>query len=137
MSTENSYTGTSKDVIQQLRNNGLKVQSVHYRLITMQAAGTLGFGYKFRSNGKATTRVMVQIPMPLQEIRRKGLQKNIVANGGYTTLRIINKDGSIDVTGEGKCHETDAFSNSNGFKNALNDAISQLPPEHRPIISGS
>lgn len=108
--------------IRELKENGLKLSSVHYRNVTLP----------YSLNGSKKEIVLVPVPMPLHEIKRRGLQKNIISNGGYTTVRIKNKNGTIDVTGVAECSVEDGFNNRLGYIKGLHKAIGLLPEEYRP-----
>ncbi len=68
--------------------------------------------------------VDIPIPIPMFEIRRKGLQKDVLARGGYTTVKVTKK--GVTVVGESKCNPAEHFNRSVGIKLATADAVKQL-----------
>jgi hypothetical protein len=68
--------------------------------------------------------VMIPVPIPTYEIRRKNLQNRIRARGGYTTVK-ITKPG-LTVIGEAITHPDDSFCKGVGVKIALKKAVDEL-----------
>lgn len=68
--------------------------------------------------------VMIPVPIPTYEIRRKNLQGAIRAKGGYITIKASK--GKTTVVGVSNCHPSEHFCKSVGIKLATCDVVKQL-----------
>lgn len=68
--------------------------------------------------------IMLPVPMPTFEIKRKNLQGAIIAKGGYVTIKVMNH--KICVIGESRCRADEHFDKTVGIKLATADAVQQL-----------
>jgi hypothetical protein len=100
--------------------------------ITHKSLKDMGFGVITNSFRLVDTpyiidgeELMIPVPMPTYEIRRKGLQGAIRAKGGYTTVKLTKK--GITIVGESVCNPTfDHFDKSVGIKLATINAVREL-----------
>lgn len=112
METEN--TQNVDQVVKQLKSKGYRLSTVHWRSVATEFVVKTPYG-------KAN--VVVPVDMPLFEIRRQGINKNILARGGYTTMRLTHKDKKIEVAGVSKCHPRDSFNNKLAYTKAFWDLV--------------
>jgi hypothetical protein len=75
----------------------------------------------YKINGHS---IMLPVPIPTFEIRRKNLQGAIIAKGGYVTIKVMNS--KVCVVGESKCRSDEHFDKTVGIKLATADAVAQL-----------
>lgn len=73
--------------------------------------------------------VVVPVSMPIYEVRRKGLLKQMRAKGGYTTVK-VTKPG-VNITGEAKCAPSDHFNKAVGIRVATQKAVEELIREKK------
>jgi hypothetical protein len=100
---------TVETVMKSVRSAGFKTSIVHFRRVSQP--------YKIITPA-GKLEVNIPVDMPLFEIRRRGLTKNILAKGGYTTARIWGNN--IDVVAESRCNDQfDVFCNRLGSTKAF------------------
>jgi hypothetical protein len=75
----------------------------------------------FKINGQS---LLIPVSMPVYEIRRLNLQKEVCACGGYTTVKITKS--KVNVISEARCHSSDHFNKSVGIKLATAKAVLEL-----------
>jgi hypothetical protein len=103
-------------VVKQLKANGYRISTIHYRRINKDYTLTTPTG-KFVAS--------VPVDIPLFEARRIGKASSLISKGGYTTVRLSHREKEIDITGVAKCHDHDYFLNKLGFRKALFAAVDE------------
>lgn len=101
-------------VVKQLKTKGYRLSTIHWRNVKTPYSVTTPTG-KFE--------VEVPVSIPLFEARRKGIMGQLMARGGYTTMRLVNREKKIEVLGESRCHPNDSFNNKLAFVKAFSNLM--------------
>lgn len=104
-----------ESAVKQLKQKGYRLSTIHWRNVKTAYEIKTAFG---------KTVVEVPVSMPLFEIRRQKLNSKLMAKGGYTTMRLANKNKDIEIQGISRCHENDVFDNKLAYVKAFSNLLS-------------